>query len=207
MTGIAEIPTHWRDDNDVSDLSPRAFKTYILSVLWCWAHDKNEFVVSAVRSDHAELVERHRWFPTDRSLVFTVAGAPQTAATAPQITANAAPQRAAKRRTAASDADVSKLYSPEFLRFWDKYPLRKDKYDAARAFADVVAAGADVAAIVDAAEKYASECTGVEARFIKYAQGWLKARRWEAEGDVNIPRPSVNYFDHERHMHEVEGRR
>jgi hypothetical protein len=70
---------------------------------------------------------------------------------------------------------------PNFDRFWENYPWRKEKLAAYRAWQRyVVDAGVDVEVVIAAAAAYRDDPNRKE-DFTKYPQGWLSAGRWEDE--------------------------
>ena len=98
--------------------------------------------------------------------------------------------------------------NPDFHRFWEVYPLRKEKYAAFRAFMRfVVDAGVDVEVVLAAAAAYRDDPER-DPKFTKYPQGWLSAGRWEDEREAVKPpaKPDARYlpYDHEAHMRALE---
>lgn len=76
---------------------------------------------------------------------------------------------------------------PAFLRFWEVYPLRREKAAAYRAFMRyVVDAGVDVDAVVAAAAAYRDDPRR-DPDYTKYPQGWLSGQRWEDETAADKP--------------------
>lgn len=84
----------------------------------------------------------------------------------------------------------SKALAEWFDRFWAAYPYRLDNPKAAarEVFARRVREGADPAAIVAAAGRYAAffKATGRDAIFLPHARSWLNQRRYE---DFPAPAP------------------
>lgn len=71
---------------------------------------------------------------------------------------------------------------PGFKLFWEVYPLRKGKAEAAAAWMrHVVAAGVEVDAVIAAATAYRDD-PDRKSEFTKYPQGWISGHRWEDEG-------------------------
>ena len=72
---------------------------------------------------------------------------------------------------------------PDFEAFWNNYPQKRDKRAALAAWITATASGAAPQTIIAAAKRYAAWCAAndVEARHIKYAQGWLNHERWTDE--------------------------
>lgn len=79
--------------------------------------------------------------------------------------------------------------SDQFETFWKVYPRKEGKKKARENFARAVKAGADPQDIVAGAKRYAAAVDGTEARFIKWAQGWLTEERWtdHPEPDMSPP--------------------
>lgn len=77
-----------------------------------------------------------------------------------------------------------------FKEFWKIYPRRESKKGARVRFAQAVAAGAEPAAIVAAAEAFRQYCvdTGRERQFIRHAERWLSEKPWEV-GQLFVNRP------------------
>lgn len=83
---------------------------------------------------------------------------------------------------------------PDFIRFWDAYPRRKDKGAARRAWRMAVKK-ADAETIITAAASYAS--LALEERFTKYPASWLNAEAWENDL-VAATAPSYDANGHRR---------
>lgn len=81
-----------------------------------------------------------------------------------------------------------------FRTFWQTYPLRVAKKDAAAAFRAAVEGGASAAEIVAAAERYARRrareiAGGDQPRFTKHPKNWIGARAWEDEPEEETAAP------------------
>lgn len=77
---------------------------------------------------------------------------------------------------------------PEFARFWAAYPRKVGKPNGRKAWAKAIKGGADPAAIITAAERFAGQCARkrTETRFIPHPATWLNDERWAD------PRPATN---------------
>lgn len=76
--------------------------------------------------------------------------------------------------------------SEDFVAFWNVYPRKEARADAAKAYrAAVKTASAD--AILAGAQKYRLSTLGSDPQYWKLAGGWLRARRWEDEPTVAAP--------------------
>lgn len=65
-----------------------------------------------------------------------------------------------------------------FAEFWSVWPRKVARADAERAYGRAVKAGADPAAVLEGARRYAAEVVGREEKFIAHASTWLNGRRW-----------------------------
>lgn len=74
-----------------------------------------------------------------------------------------------------------------FDDFWSIYPKKVGKEAARKNFDKAVKAGADPAAIIDGARRYAAAVAGRDSRYTKHAQGWLTDGRWSDEIQKLIP--------------------
>ncbi|WP_274611509.1 helix-turn-helix domain-containing protein [Rhodoplanes elegans] len=97
----------------------------------------------------------------------------------PPPTASGPPGRPA-RTAKPSMAEVDRA----FAEFWDAYPRRKAKGAAERAFAAALKAGADPAAVIAGARRYAAERAGQDPKFTKHPTTWLNAEAWLDEPDA-----------------------
>lgn len=68
-------------------------------------------------------------------------------------------------------------YNQEFLRFWEVYPLKRDKRKAHRAWTGAIRR-ASAGAIRDGAIRYRDDPNRLD-QFTKYAEGWLNGDGWE----------------------------
>lgn len=96
---------------------------------------------------------------------------------------------------------------PDFVAFWDVYPLRKEKAAAFAVWKRVVAAGvAAPQTLIDAAAKYAAFCdrNHVELRHRKYPAGWLAGGRWDDEYPEEKQDARYEPYDHEAHLRALE---
>lgn len=75
----------------------------------------------------------------------------------------------------------SKKYSDDFLEFWQHYPRRQGKGTAQQAFDKVIAQGADVDEIIEAARRFAMlvKVQQTEARFVALPSTWLNQCRFD----------------------------
>lgn len=75
----------------------------------------------------------------------------------------------------------SKKYSDDFLEFWQHYPRRQGKGTAQQAFDKVIAQGADVDEIIEAARRFAMlvKVQQTEARFVALPSTWLNQWRFD----------------------------
>ncbi|WP_415840878.1 helix-turn-helix domain-containing protein [Nocardiopsis rhodophaea] len=80
---------------------------------------------------------------------------------------------------------------PWFRAFWDAYPKKKSKGEARKAWAQVLALGADARLIITAARRYAADRTGEDPRFTAYPATWLRAERYNDEPDPQY-RPTTS---------------
>lgn len=194
---MASIPTLLRDDRRFSELSAQPFKTHFLTVLWCWAHDTDEFQISRVRGDHSELIDKGLWTPLGDGVTYRIEGAPQVGANLAQSGANAPTQTGAtsgaNSRKVRQIAGISfSSYSLEFEKFWKIYPHRKDKRKAQLAF-DRALQRAPLETILAGARAYAGD-PDRKTEFTKYAEGWLNGDRWLDEAPVPAP-PKPSPYD------------
>lgn len=64
-----------------------------------------------------------------------------------------------------------------FESFWQKYPNKKGKGQAFKAFRQALAR-ADLRDLADGFKKFLAECEGKDRRYIPYAATWLNGDRW-----------------------------
>lgn len=85
-------------------------------------------------------------------------------------------------------ATIKPIIDRAFVRFWEVYPKRAGKQAAYRRFDTAVRAGDDPAAtaerIIEGAVAYAEVAKTTDPRFVKMAEGWIHAGRWEDEEPV-----------------------
>ncbi|WP_417793087.1 hypothetical protein [Terasakiella pusilla] len=74
------------------------------------------------------------------------------------------------------------IYTPEFLKFWDLYPKRVAKADAAKAFKGAIKTTA-LEVILDGVRRAQAhwDKTGTDNQYIPYPASWLRAESWEDE--------------------------
>lgn len=93
---------------------------------------------------------------------------------------------APKKRVRAKATSLPEGYPKDaFDRFWQAYPLHKDRANAQKAFI-VAAWKVSFYDLMAAVERYAAETRGKDK--IKYAQGWLSGERWT---DESQPAPAA----------------
>lgn len=80
--------------------------------------------------------------------------------------------------------------SAAFPEFWAAYPNKKDEDDARKAFAAAIKRGADPAALIDGAKRYAVERAGQDPKFTKHPATWLTKGSWK-----NQPAPTGPVID------------
>lgn len=76
--------------------------------------------------------------------------------------------------------------SPEFLAFWDSYPLKKAKGGARASWAKVLKAGVEPSVLIAAASAYASWARQNPQRMIKHPTTWLNQECWEDDLSGNL---------------------
>lgn len=96
---------------------------------------------------------------------------------------SAAKPKRARRKPPAAGAD--------FERWYAAYPVHKARGDAEKAWAQVLADGADPAALTAAAERYRTDPQVIRG-YGKYPAGWLRAKCWldEPGTDSGTNRPA-----------------
>lgn len=97
---------------------------------------------------------------------------------APAIAARDSKRSPAKKTAAARPQPKSEL-GDSFREFWAIYPRRVAKEAAAKAFAAALEDGADVAALIEGAKRYAAARDGEPERYTAHASTWLRGKRWE----------------------------
>lgn len=92
--------------------------------------------------------------------------------------------------------------SPEFLAFWDAYPLKKAKGGARVSWAKVLKAGVEPSVLIGAANAYASWARRNPQRLIKHPTTWLNQECWEDELDNIVASNSKGHvpFTQDRNM-------
>lgn len=80
-----------------------------------------------------------------------------------------------------------------FVVFWEQYPRKVSKQDAAKAWAKLKPSGELLAAIMAAvsAQKVSPEWLKEDGRFVPHAATWLNGRRWEDESPAPIQMAAV----------------
>lgn len=71
-----------------------------------------------------------------------------------------------------------KDFTAAFAEFWSAYPKRVAKEQARKAFAAAVKRGADPAALIAGAKRYAAERAGQDPKFTKHPATWINAECW-----------------------------
>ncbi|MDE5461151.1 helix-turn-helix domain-containing protein [Bradyrhizobium sp. CSS354] len=71
-----------------------------------------------------------------------------------------------------------KDFAPTFPEFWLAYPKRVAKAQAEKAFAAAIRRGADPAALIDGAKRYANERARQDPKFTKHPATWINAECW-----------------------------
>jgi hypothetical protein len=89
---------------------------------------------------------------------------------------------------------------PRFDDFWAAYPLRRDKGNAVKAFANALKR-ADADTIIAGARRYAND-PGRDDRYTKYAQGWLNADCWLDEPLPSRASPAADANGHDAKVNE-----
>ncbi|GAB3125822.1 hypothetical protein [Glaciibacter psychrotolerans] len=74
-------------------------------------------------------------------------------------------------------------YSTEFAQWWEVYPRKASKADAAKAFT-AARKTTDLATLTAGAQSYALLNIGQDKSLLKFPAGWLRSRRWEDEDQV-----------------------
>lgn len=103
---------------------------------------------------------------------------PTGAGGAPQDVQDVHPNHPLTIQEPVCSADAAQHTHPAFDEYWKAYPRPKDRDGTARAFAKVVADGADPAAIIAGAKAYAAEEKGNGQQYLKHSANWLKAQGW-----------------------------
>jgi len=81
----------------------------------------------------------------------------------------------------AADAAPQEEEEEAFASFWRQYPKRQGKDAARRAFAEVIAKGADAQELVAGAMRYGAACIGKSDQYIAMPANWLRDGRWKDE--------------------------
>ncbi|MGH3450223.1 MAG: helix-turn-helix domain-containing protein [Haloechinothrix sp.] len=74
--------------------------------------------------------------------------------------------------------------STDFEAFWSIYPRRKAKQAAHKAWTRAIRSGADPATLIAAAERFAAQRSGQDAKFTPHPATWLTQARWHDEPDA-----------------------
>lgn len=88
-----------------------------------------------------------------------------------------------------TDEAKNPLYTKAFLMFWEIYPLRKNKGDAAKAFSKIKAAEYPAIKAGLVAAKESSGWLKDNGQYIPHPGTWLRARGWEDEQVVTVTKP------------------
>lgn len=84
---------------------------------------------------------------------------------------------------------------PDFRRFWETYPKKLSKPDAWKAWNQTKDIRPPIDELMTAVRGYRSHVEGWETKFVKYAAGWLRTRRWEDEYNEHTTRPATSERD------------
>ena len=87
------------------------------------------------------------------------------------------------------------IYSAKFELFWERYPRKRERGSAEKAFYDRIKAGEDPDKLIEAATNYADECKNIqrEERYIKLGASFLsKEKPYDDYFDENYSPLKVN---------------
>jgi hypothetical protein len=101
-------------------------------------------------------------------------------------------KRAPKASAAHGDIITMSDLAAAFAEFWAAYPKRVAKAAAEKAFAAAIKRGADPAALIEGAKRYASERTGQDQKFTKHPATWLNAECWLDEPSTGTGPPTID---------------
>lgn len=110
----------------------------------------------------------------------------------PRVESDSRPPVAAARDSKRSPAKklppaAKSELGDSFREFWAIYPRRVAKEAARKAYAAALEDGADVAALIEGARRYAAARAGEAERYTAHASTWLRGQRWQDE-----PPPSAD---------------
>lgn len=97
-----------------------------------------------------------------------------------------------------------KRAEPEgFARFWDAYPKRVARLDAAKAWAQLNPSPALVEEMLSAVEqqKQLPSWRKDDGQYIPYPASWIRAERWTDEYEVERPRQHIYWADECQELH------
>jgi len=94
-----------------------------------------------------------------------------------------------KKSQSCASPTASANIDPYFDAFWQKYPNKKGKGQAYKAFRSAMAR-ADLQELAAGFKKFLTECEGKDKKFIPYAATWLNGDRWLDDYEA----PTVSNF-------------
>lgn len=113
--------------------------------------------------------------PDNLSPLTAVSGGSDTGVTPPLTPVS--PEPLLTPNPSQEHAGKTSVYSEAFDAWWSVYPRQESKRDAFKAYKAAVKK-VPHRDLVEATRRYAHDCKGVEARYIKYPAGWLRDERW-----------------------------
>jgi hypothetical protein len=96
----------------------------------------------------------------------------------PPVAARDSKRSPARKTPSARPVTKSEL-GDSFPEFWAIFPRHAARAAAERAYAAALEHGADVAALIEGARRYAAARTGEPERYTAHAATWLRGKRWE----------------------------
>lgn len=113
--------------------------------------------------------------PDNLSPRTTVSGAPDNSVRGPRTPVSSEPS--ITPQPSLRHAGEASEYTEAFDAWWSVYPRKESKRDAFKAYKAAMKK-VPHRDLVEATRRYAHDCKGVEARYIKYPAGWLRDERW-----------------------------
>lgn len=156
-------------ENELEKIKDLSFKEYLLRLLDGEEIDKSIYPIDRVMCENG-----NSEYPIDTNVIVNVNDTVS-------VNSNSSTVKETKR--------TRKKYedTPEFIKFWEAYPVHANKVGARQEFAKIDAPLEDLLVSIEM-WKRTDQWKKDEGQYIPYPAKWLKERRWEDSPKVNMPK-------------------
>lgn len=175
-------------ENELEKIKDQSFKEYLLRLLDGEEIDKSIYPIDRVMGENG-----NSEYPIDTNVIVNVNDTVS-------VNSNSLTVKETKR--------TRKKYedTPEFIRFWEAYPVHANKVGARQEFAKI---DAPLEVLLESIEmwKRTDQWKKDGGQYIPYPAKWLKERRWEDSPKVNMPKSDgmERYSNLQRLAEEFDG--